>query len=484
MILVIDVGTSSLRAAAVDRNGQILHSTHVASAPVSPAPGLVEFDATALAAVALEAANATIAAVGPPDAVGVATQRASTVVWNPITGIPIGPGLGWQDLRTIGECLAARAEHGWEIAPNQTATKAAWLLEHHGDAAGLERHRLLIGTVDAWLVWNLTRGEVIATDHTNAGVTGLYDLGCGEWLPDRCEAFGFGVEQLPHLVDTAGSVGMATALDHPAPICAIVGDQQASMVGQGCVTPGIAKITFGTGAMLDMVTGTNRMARAGRGGAGTFDIVGWQHGDERMLGAEAIMLSAGTAIEWLRDDLGLIDTSADSDAVAASCQDTGGVFFVPALLGLGTPHWDYGARGTLVGLTRGTDRAQVVRAVLEGVAHRGADLVAAASTDTTQTVERVRVDGGMSQNPTFVQALADAAGIEVEVSPVVEATTVGAALLAGVGHGWWHGVAETAQTWRPAATIEPHHRLEERLAWHRAVERARHWIPELSALDF
>jgi glycerol kinase len=288
---------------------------------------------------------------------------------------------------------------------------------------------------------------------------------------------------LPAVVDSSGIVGEATALPGAPPIAALVGDQQASLVGQGCVTPGRAKITFGTGGMLDMCRGPEPPGSAARGEHGTFPIVAWSRRGSLTWGVEAIMLSAGTNVEWLRDDLGLIETSSDSHDVAATVEGSDGAVYVPALLGLGTPAWDYGARGTLLGITRGTTRAHIVRAVLEGVAHRGADLVAAAEADTGLTIDTLRVDGGMSVNPTFTQALANAAGRPVEVSPVVEATTIGAAFLAGLATDVWDDISDAEQTWTPARVVEPGDRLD-RETWSRAVDRARGWIPELSALDF
>jgi glycerol kinase len=246
----------------------------------------------------------------------------------------------------------------------------------------------------------------------------------------------------------------------------MIGDQQASLIGQGCVRPGLAKITFGTGGMLDLCTGPDGPASPRRSQHGTFPIVAWSRNGSKMWGAEAIMLSAGTNVDWLRDDLGIIATSEESDTVAASVDDTGDVWFVPAVLGLGTPQWDFGARGGLFGLTRGTTRAHVVRAVLEGVAHRGADLVEAAEADFGQPVSAIHVDGGMSANATFVQALADACGRPIEVSPEREATTLGAAYLAFVAIGAIASIDDLADRWK------------------QAVSRAAKTIPELSAVDF
>lgn len=488
MILVIDVGTTSLRAAVVDDGARIVALERRELPPTSPAPGLVEFDPAAMGRAVLEAAREVLVDAGAdrPGAlhcVGVTTQRASAVVWDRASGEPLGPGLGWQDLRTVGDCIMAKLEHGIAIAPNQTITKAAWLLANSVP----EGADVCIGTVDSWIVWLLSEGQIHVTDDTNAAVTGLYDARARRWDPRLADLFGIPIDALPQIVDTSGVVGHATVLPGAPPIAAIAGDQQASLVGQGCVRPGMTKITFGTGAMLDICAGTADPTSLARSEHGTFPIVAWSHGGSITWGVECIMLSAGTNVDWLRDDLGLIATSAESHDVAALCDHSDGVVYVPALLGLGTPHWDYGARGTLLGVTRGTMRHHVVRAVLEGVAHRGADLLDAAIADTGLAVDSLRIDGGMSQNPTFCQALADATGVPVEVSPVVEATTVGAGLLAGLATGVWSGLDDLAAAWDPAGSYTPRTGPDQSAArerWHRAVERAAGWIPDLSALDF
>jgi glycerol kinase len=482
MILVIDIGTTGLRAALVDDTPTIRSLHYRAFSPSTPAPGLVEFDATEMGRLVLDAAGAAIADAGadPVTAVGITNQRASTIVWDRSTGQPIAPALGWQDLRTVGECIMAKIEHGLPLAPNQSATKIGWLLTNTPDTADRD---LCFGTVDSWVAWVLSEGAVHVTDHSNAAVTGLFQHDGSGWNERVCEILGVPMSMLPSIVDSSGLIGTATALPGAPPITAIAGDQQASLVGQGCVRPGLAKVTFGTGGMLDMCTGGDAPSTANRSANGTFPIVAWSRAGELTWGVEAVMLTAGTCVEWLRDDLGLIATSAESHDVASGCATAEGAVFVPALLGLGTPQWDYGARGTLIGVTRGTTRAHVVRAVLEGVAQRGADMVTAAETDTGLTIPYLRVDGGMSTNPTFVQALADASGKPVEVSPVVEATTLGAGLLAGLATGVWSSFDDIAAAWRPARVVEPGQRLD-RTLWARAIERAGGWIPELSALDF
>ena len=363
-ILVVDVGTSGVRAAVVRPDATVTAEHRIQVLPSTPAPGLVEFDAAAMAEAALTVASRSLADAGPVDGVGVANQRASVVVWDRATGVPVAPGLGWQDLRTVGDCLVWQAE-GLRFAPNQSATKITNIL----DGADPERARdLCVGTVDAWIVWHLTGGSHHVTDVSNAAVTGLLTPDASGWDHDVVERLRIPPASLPRLVDSSGVIGAATALTGSPPVCGIAGDQQASLVGQGCVAPGPAKITFGTGGMLDLVVGRDRPGFPSRGPSGTFPIVAWRRGEELVWGLEAIMLSAGTNVEWLRDDMGLIPSAEASHDVAATCADTEGVVYVPALLGLGTPKWDFGARGTLLGITRGTGRGHVVRAVLEGVA--------------------------------------------------------------------------------------------------------------------
>jgi glycerol kinase len=478
-ILVIDVGTSGVRSAIVRPDATIAVEHRQEVLPDSPAPGLVEFDAKEMAAAALATARTALAEGGPVEAIGIANQRASTIVWDRVTGEPVAPGLGWQDLRTLGDCLVFQAE-GLRFAPNQSATKIRHLL----DAADPERRRdLCVGTVDSWIIWTLTDGAVNVTDPSNAGVTGLFSVDSLDWDDALLAKLNIPRSAMPRVVDSSGPIAPATALEGAPMICGIAGDQQASLIGQGCVRPGPAKITFGTGGMLDLVIGPDRPVTAMRSASGTFPIVTWRRGEETMWGLEAIMLSAGTNVEWLRDDLGIIDSVAASHDIAQQCSDTDGVVYVPALLGLGTPHWDYGARGTLLGITRGTGRAHIVRAVLEGIAQRGADLVDAAEAETGVTIPSLRIDGGMSANPTFIQALANATQRSVEISPVLEATTLGAAFLAGLAVGIWNGWDDVAATWKPLRAVEPNGEAQ-RERWAVAVDRARSWHSDLSSFDF
>jgi glycerol kinase len=480
-VLVVDVGTSSVRVGVFDSAGTAQFNVERELLPDTPADGIVEFDARAMATTCLGLATGALEHAGPVDAIGISNQRGSAIVWDRATGEPVGPGIGWQDLRTIGACLSLRSE-GVRCGPNQSATKLQWILEQLPDRA--RARDLCFGTVDSWIAWTLSNGTAHVTDATNAAITGLQVTRApSTWDTSVLAVLGIPAEMLPTIVDSTGIIGQAVALPGAPPIAALLGDQQASLVGQGCVRSGDAKITFGTGGMLDVVLGATAPDFDQRGSAGTFPIVAWRHDGRVTWGIEAVMLAAGTNVQWLRDDMRLIANSDESHEIAALCAETGGVVFVPALLGLGTPAWDYGARGALFGLTRGSGRPEIVRAVLEGVAHRGADLVEAAEADSGVAIPALRVDGGMTDNPTFVQALADAAQKPVEISPMREATSRGAALMAGLAVGHHDSVDDLAQTWKPRVRVEPAQTLD-RDRWREAVARARNWIPELSGIDF
>ncbi|HLG66383.1 MAG TPA: FGGY family carbohydrate kinase [Acidimicrobiales bacterium] len=490
-VLVVDVGTSGVRAGVVRPDATVEHVHYVATPARSPADGLVEVDAELVARAVLDVAGAALAAEGGPvGAVGIANQRATTVVWERSTGRPVGPGIGWQDLRTVGTCLAMQAE-GHRFLPNASATKLAAVLDQV-DPDRSRARELCFGTVDTWVAWTLSGGAggqaLHVTDATNAAVTQLLDFESLRWDPSVLSSLRIPADMLPAVVDSSGFVGEASALAGSPPIAGLAGDQQASLVGQGCTRPGLAKATFGSGGMLDLCTGLARPATPQRGEAGTFPIVAWRRDGVDTWGREAMMLSAGSCIDWLRDDLGLLATSAESAEVAARSASTGDLWFVPALMGLGAPVWDFGARSLLLGLTRGTGRAEVVRAVLRGIAHRGADLLEAAEADSGLRVGALRVDGGMSANEVFVQELADACGRPVDVSPVTEATTLGAGFLAGIALGTWKDEEDAARAFTPARTVEPvlgdAERRRVRARWLEARDRARRSIPELSAIEF
>ena len=476
-ILVIDVGSTSVRAAVVDEAGQLRHEHRVATPRESPAPGLVEFDPVALVVATRQAVAATLTEARSVDAVGIANQRASTVVWDRASGEPAGPGLGWQDLRTALDCLTLQTE-GLRLAPNQPATKAAHLIA----AAGVPPRNLCVGTLDSWLIWNLTDGAEHLTDATNAAITGLTFEDRVAWDLRITDRLGIPAESLPRITDSSGALAEASALPGAPLITGLAGDQQAALVGAGCVRPGDVKITFGTGGTLDVCLGPGDPPAAPRGANGTFPIVAWQQNGRAVWGIESMMLSAGSCVAWLCD-LGLLERPSDSDAVASLCADSAGVTFVPALMGLGTPHWDFGARSTFANLTTAVDTAHLVRAVLEGVAHRGVDLIEAARADSGLELADPVIDGGMSANGTFVQALADAAGRPIRVAPETECTALGAGYLAGLAIGCWDRWDSVPGLRAPRATVEPRAELD-RERWRKATQAASNWHPDLSAVAF
>ena len=338
--LVIDVGSTSLRTASVSLDGVVSDVQQQKLTVRSAQPGEIELDGEQIIRLCHDLAEATVATSGPCDVVGVANQRASTVVFDATTGRPVGPVLGWQDLRTVIDCLVLQGS-GIRVAPNQSATKAKWLIEQ----SSVSPSNLRFATLETFIAWHLSKGATYASDHSNAAVTGLVTSGARTWESTILDIVGLDPATMPTIVNTMGELGVARAVPGAPRITALVGDQSASLFGQCCVEPGSAKITFGTGAMLDLVRGAQAPSTMTRFASGCFPIVARSRGDELIWGVEGIVLSAGTCIEWLRDDLGLISSAAQSESLATSVATADGVSFVPALLGLGTPAWDFGARG-------------------------------------------------------------------------------------------------------------------------------------------
>ncbi len=479
--LAIDVGTSSVRTAMVSTTGAVTHVFQRKLTITSPQPGEVELNATEIGQAVLELAARTIDEGGPCVAVGVTNQRATTLIFDPLSGSPLGPTLGWQDLRTVLDCLVLQSE-GLRLAPNQSATKAKWLVINYGSVSKEVR----FATIETWVTWLLSNGRHHITDRSNAAITGLVTSDVTRWDERTLGLLGLELDMMPKIVDTIGDHGVASALTGAPPITALIGDQPASMFGQSIVRSG-AKITFGTGAMLNMVRGHEGPTTMTPYDSGCFPIVARSHEGVVTWGIEGIVLSAGSALDWACDELGLLDDVATSDSLATSVPGTDGVWFVPALAGLGTPYWDFGARGGFFGLTRGTTRAHLVRAILEGIAHRGADLVDAAERETGALIDVLRIDGGMSVNRFFIQHLADITGRTVEVSSEREATTRGAGLMALVGAGLI-SVDDVDNLWHPTTTVAPRlsdgDRLASRQQWRTMVSRVERTIPELSAVSF
>lgn len=461
-ILVIDAGTSSVRASLTTYDGTVIREVKVSTPPTTPAPGRVEFDPSQLLNTVVRAA-VTVSEDAQVEAVGVTNQRTSTVIWDRHTGAPVGPGIGWQDTRTAAECSRLGAE-GVRVAPNQSPTKAAWLWNSLDETRSRD---LCVGTIDSWIVHGLSAGTAHVTDPSNAHASGFLSSDATQWNADVLNAVNIPERSLPSVVDSIGHAANATALAGSPRITAIVGDQQGSMFGQGCTTPGAIKATFGTGASLNEYSGPV----APNPTAGSFKIVAWRHLGITTWGVEAIMLSAGSCIDWLCE-LGVISSPSNASNTASECEDSGDVWFVPALNGLGTPWWDFGAKGLLTGITRGTGRPEVVRAVLEGIAHRGADLLEAvmAGRAPSASSEALRVDGGMTANQVFLQALANATDRKIEVSDDLEATTTGAARMAAIGAD---RIDMAALAGRDDAriTVDPRSKLD-RDRWRKAVALA------------
>lgn len=479
--LAIDVGTTSVRTALVGIDGAVSHIHQQRLRVITPLPGEVELDANEIGRVVIALAERTLNNGGPCDVVGITNQRATTIVFDAATGEPVGPALSWQDLRTVIDCLILQGE-GLRLMPNQSATKARWLVNQSNRTA----HDLRFATVETWVTWLLTQGTSHVTDRSNAGVNGLIKLDLNSWDERILATLGLDLAMMPEIVDTMGHHGVASALPGSPPITALIGDQPASLFGLSCVRRG-AKITFGTGAMLDMV-------RAGPGptsmsvlASGCFPTVLRSADGDVVWGVEAIAFAAGACIEWLRDDLGLIENAAQSELLARSIASCDGVSFVPALSGLGTPQWDFGARGGFFGITRGSTKAHLVRAVLEGIAQRGADLVDAAQRETRSELDELRVDGGMTANRFFVQCLANFTGLTVTVSSEIEATTRGAGLMALVSAGHL-GLDDVERLWSPAEVFTPEisdgERVRLRSNWAQTVRRVEKTIPELSNISF
>jgi len=475
-IVAIDAGTTSVRATVFNENGQLLREATRDCSPTTPAKAMVEFDATLLGSATMDAVFDVIADVGPIGSVGVANQRCSTVVWDSGTGKPVGPGIGWQDLRTAAEC-SDLSRGGVPVGPNQSPTKAKWLWDQHDPGRTKD---LCVGTIDSWLIWILSEGSAHITDASNAHASGFMTADGSGWNYEVAEATNIPISGLGSIVDSIGPVAVASALPGKPLITAVAGDQQASMFGHGCTTIGDIKATFGTGASMNRCLANT----APKLSSGSFPIIARREFGNTVWGTEAIMLSAGSCLAWLVD-LGLIDSPAHSNTVAAECADSGDVWFVPALAGLGSPYWDVAATGTLLGLTRGTTRAHIVRAVLDGIAHRGADLLecildgqAATNAPTRDTgVARLPIDGAMSTNPVFVQALADTTQCEIAIAASAEMTGVGIAQMAGIGANLIDGDETAPRDERPQGqparnVVEPSC-VTDRDKWREAVNRAR-----------
>jgi glycerol kinase len=488
-VLALDQGTSSSRALLFDRAGACVATAQQPIRQHYPRPGWVEHDPEEIWQTQLATALAALreARIGPERiaAIGIANQRETTVLWDR-AGRPVANAIVWQDRRTAFVCDALRAQGleplfrertGLLLDPYFSGTKVQWLLDH---VPGLRRRaaagEVLFGTVDAWLLYRLL--GVHATDYTNASRTLLYDVFRRRWDADLLRALDVPPELLPPVRASSGVCGETTALGGAIPVAGVCGDQQAALFGQAALTPGMAKNTYGTGAFLLMNVGDRPVAARSLLTTIAWGLAG-DGADAVTYALEGSVFVAGAAIQWLRDELGLIASAAESEAVAASVPDANGVYLVPAFVGLGAPHWDPHARGALFGLTRGVSRAHIVRAALEAMAYQTRDVIAAVEREAGVPLAELRVDGGATANDLFLQLQADILGRDVVRPAVLETTALGAAYLAGLAVGFWRDPADVAGQWRADRRFTPRLPADQREAlyagWQRAVERCRDW---------
>ncbi|MES2939305.1 MAG: glycerol kinase GlpK [Pseudomonadota bacterium] len=491
-VLALDQGTTSSRAILFDAEGRVAALAQREFRQIFPQPGWVEHDAREIwatqHAVALEA---LAQAQGEVVALGITNQRETIVLWDRATGQPVANAIVWQDHRTAGRCEQLRAQGKAALIQKKTGlvidayfsgTKLEWLLDNvPGVRARAEAGELAFGTVDSWLVWNLTGGRVHATDASNASRTLLFNLHTQDWDDELLALMRIPRAVLPRVVPSSGVLAQTnpSLFDEKAiPIAGIAGDQQAATFGQACFAPGMAKNTYGTGCFMLMNTGAKPVASRNR----LLTTIGWQGprgAADVAYCLEGSVFMAGATVQWLRDGLQIIGSAAEVESLAAQVEDTDDVYLVPAFAGLGTPHWDGYARGTLVGMTRGTSRAHIARAALEAIALQSADVFDAMSRDARIPLRELRVDGGACRNDLLMQMQADVLGVPVVRPQVTETTALGAAYLAGLATGFWKDAGEIAAQWQVERRFEPRLPEQERTAklarWREAVERAKGW---------
>ena len=489
-VLALDQGTTGSRALVVDPDGAVRGSGYVLLPQYYPKPGWVEHDAEEIWQTTTQAIGEALAAArvtgGDIAAIGITNQRETSVLWERASGRPVHRAIVWQCRRTAPFCERLKSEGheaefrrktGLMLDPYFSGTKIRWLLDEvPGARERAERGLLAFGTVDSWLLWRLTGGAVHATDPSNASRTLCYDIRRRSWDEGLCEALGVPAAILPEVKPSAGLFGETAAGVLPAgiPVTGIAGDQQSALFGQCCFEPGMAKNTYGTGCFLLLNTGDTPVASE----HGLLTTVAWQLDGAVTYALEGSVFIAGAVVQWLRDGLGIIKTAAETEGLAESVPDAGGVYFVPAFTGLGAPYWDPYARGVLVGLTRGTTKAHIARAALEAIAYQNRDVLDAMTAEAGAPLKALRVDGGAAANNFLCQFQADVLNVEVLRPAVTETTGMGAAFLAGVGAGLWK-TGDLASRWRLERRFTPSAVTTAREAgyagWGRAVERARGW---------
>jgi glycerol kinase len=479
-LLALDQGTTSSRAIVFTDSQEIAAAAQKEFTQHYPQPGWVEHDAREIWATQLSVAVEALAEAGlkPSDvsAVGITNQRETTVVWDRRTGQPVYQAIVWQDRRTAPMCERLKSDGlepliqrktGLVLDPYFSGTKLRWILDQVG-----QRDGLAFGTVDSWLIWNLTGGRVHATDPSNASRTLLYNIHEQRWDNELLEIFGIPESVLPKVMPSSGVFGLvdSSILPGNVPIAGDAGDQQAALFGQACFEPGLTKNTYGTGCFMLMQTGTKAVASENR----LLTTCAWTAAGQADYALEGSVFIGGAVVQWLRDGLGVIQSAPEVEALAASVPDSGGISLVPAFTGLGAPYWDPHARGLITGITRGTTKAHIARAALEAIAHQSADLLLAMQADSGDDLKELRVDGGASANNLLMQIQADLLGIPVTRAAVTETTALGAACLAGLATGVYSSLGEIALKWRAGRTFEPS------ISRERAAEARRQWLAAVS----
>jgi len=490
-ILALDQGTTSSRAILFDRQGQPVASAGHPIRQIYPQSGWVEHDPQEIWQSQLTSAREALAAAGARAsqvaAIGIANQRETTILWDRQTGEPLTNAIVWQCRRTAPLCQELKArglepsfrqKTGLVIDPYFSGTKVAWMLDNiPGARARAERGQILFGTVDCWLLYKLTGGRVHATDYSNASRTLMFNISRLAWDDDILSELAVPSSLLPAVLPSCGVFGEAepSLLGAALPIGGIAGDQQAALFGQACFQVGMGKNTYGTGCFVLMNVGHDSLPL----GSSLVTTIAWGLGQGVEYALEGSIFIGGAAVQWLRDGLGLIATAAESEAVAASVPSSEGVYVVPAFVGLGAPHWDPLARGTILGITRGTTRAHLVRATLEAIAFQTRDVIETMENECNLTLPDLRVDGGAAANDLLMQIQADILGREVVRPAITETTALGAAYLAGLAVGFWKGPDELVSNWRVDRRFEPRMAASQReelyQGWKRAVERAKGW---------
>jgi glycerol kinase len=489
IILALDQGTSSSRAVIVDSHSKILAVAQRELPQIYPHPGWVEQDPEAIWSSQLAAIRAVMEHThlksGDIAAVGITNQRETTIVWNRTTGQPVFNALVWQDRRSAPLCDLLKSQGHESLFQKKTGlifdayfsgSKIRWLLDNvEGARAMAEAGDLCFGTVDTWLIWKLTGGQSHITDVTNASRTLLFNIHTLDWDDELLKIFDIPRSMMPKVVASSGECVRIGAFLPGVPICGVAGDQQAALFGQMCLRPGMVKNTYGTGCFMLMLTGEKPVASSNR----LLTTIAWQIKGRVEYALEGSVFIGGAAVQWLRDGLGIIGSSAEVEALAASVPDNGGVYFVPALSGMGAPYWDANARGLIIGLTRGTTRAHIARATLEGIALQVTDILTAMQADSGITIPELRVDGGASANRLLMQLQADLLGVPVVQSSIPESTVMGAAFLAGLGSGYWKSLEDLESRWTKGERFMPSISSAARQAqlarWKEAVGRTRNW---------